>query len=742
MKKTILNLILLAISVSSNAQDFLGYVNSNYSGVSGLELQPAAVVDSRYRVDICIIGFSASLYNNYLGLSRDVLKISDNFDEDLFKEDYVNVRNNKRDKSFYFSSQYYLPSVLISINNSNAFALKGKVRGMFNLDGLSPELASFLYVNSGNSPASGQQFYNKKLNVSNMVWIDYGFTFGHVFKAEGPHFFKGGTTIKLLQGLQASYMYLDNMGYQSMGDEISVSDSDIGFGYSDTENDLKFSPSAGFDFGAVYEWRPDYEKYMYDMDGKSGLYRKDKNKYKLRVGFSIVDIGIVKFKNARGASGKLVNSDSTNADDLQSDNPFNIVTTPQTIRMNLPTVISAQIDYNIHKNFYVNFTPYVALKFRNKNTKVHDITTFSISPRWDHKWFGVYTPVSYDLMGNTKIGLGLRIGPLIFGTNSLGPWMMNKPIYGADFHVLLKVPILYGRPKDRDNDKVSNRKDKCRDVAGTWEFRGCPDRDGDHILDIEDDCPDAPGLPKFKGCPDTDNDSIIDKTDRCPDIAGPLSNGGCPELKLSLVDSAGNILQTVKAEKNGNFIFENLPADDLAAFKLSGENTDTTSTVKVIVRDNAKTAIRDNNDRLFRFPIIPKDTLVSPALLIKKDSVINTNVSDAAMLERTIGNFAFAKAVIKAESYPALDELATLMKKNPDWKLKISGFTDNLGSDKFNMNLSRKRAEAVKKQLISRGVSSGRLAIKSMGSTQPIANNETEEGRLKNRRVELLIITK
>ncbi|MDP1747074.1 MAG: DUF5723 family protein [Bacteroidota bacterium] len=735
MKKTFFLIILISFSVTLKAQDFLGYANSNYSGVSGADLQPAAIVNSRYRVDISLIGFSASLYNNYLGLNKNVLKDFDNADFDLFTDGHSSIRNNKRNKSFYFSGQVYLPSFLISINSKNAFALKGKVRNLFNLDGVSPELASYLFNAVGNSSLAGQGFYNKKMNIANMSWIDYGITFGHVFKSEGKHFLKGGATVKLLQGLQASYMHLDNMVYEAdIDSDISISDAYVGFGYSNTD-DITFNPSVGFDFGAVYEWRPDFEKYRYDMDGKTCLWRADNNKYKLRVGFSVLDIGSVKFKSAQGGSGN-INSGNANSNNIQEDNPFDLPSYSQTIKMKLPTVISAQVDYNIHNNFYVNFTPYLALKFKNNNTKVHDISMFSITPRWDHKWFGMYTPISYDLMGNTKLGLALRIGPLVFGTNSLGPWILNKPIYGADFHVLLKIPILYGCPRDRDHDQVSNRKDKCRDIAGTWEFRGCPDRDGDHILDIDDDCPDNQGLPKFKGCPDSDNDNIIDKDDLCPDKPGPVSNHGCPELKLSLVDSSGAILQTVIAEKNGNFIFKNLPEVDLAIFKLTGENTDTTSIVNVMINGSTKPAIRDNNDHLFRFKRIYKESI----LPVAPDSIVSVNKSGAETLNKTINNFDLSKATINSASYIILDELVNEMNKNPDWTLKISGHTDNTGSEIFNMNLSKKRAEAVKKYFIKKGISPDKLKIESFGSTQSIADNTTKEGRKKNRRVEMLII--
>jgi OOP family OmpA-OmpF porin len=102
--------------------------------------------------------------------------------------------------------------------------------------------------------------------------------------------------------------------------------------------------------------------------------------------------------------------------------------------------------------------------------------------------------------------------------------------------------------------------------------------------------------------------------------------------------------------------------------------------------------------------------------------------------------FEIGKDVIKPQSFPALDVLAKTLTDAPEWKLKLSGHTDNTGSAGFNLALSKKRAEAVKKYLVSKGVASNRITTEGLGSTKPIASNETAEGRNANRRVEFLII--
>jgi outer membrane protein OmpA-like peptidoglycan-associated protein len=104
-------------------------------------------------------------------------------------------------------------------------------------------------------------------------------------------------------------------------------------------------------------------------------------------------------------------------------------------------------------------------------------------------------------------------------------------------------------------------------------------------------------------------------------------------------------------------------------------------------------------------------------------------------LEFNTGN-----AIIKDVSFASLDELAALLVKKKEWKLQISGHTDNVGDAQKNLVLSKQRAEAVKAYLVSKGVEASRLNTLFFGETQPIATNDTPEGRQKNRRVEMTVV--
>lgn len=100
-------------------------------------------------------------------------------------------------------------------------------------------------------------------------------------------------------------------------------------------------------------------------------------------------------------------------------------------------------------------------------------------------------------------------------------------------------------------------------------------------------------------------------------------------------------------------------------------------------------------------------------------------------------NFKTASAAILPESQPIVDELYTMLNENPSLKILIEGHTDNVGSAASNKTLSEQRAASVKSALVQKGISGDRIKTAGYGLEKPIADNSTEEGRAKNRRVEI-----
>jgi outer membrane protein OmpA-like peptidoglycan-associated protein len=133
--------------------------------------------------------------------------------------------------------------------------------------------------------------------------------------------------------------------------------------------------------------------------------------------------------------------------------------------------------------------------------------------------------------------------------------------------------------------------------------------------------------------------------------------------------------------------------------------------------------------------------------MIKIDFPVNSQASVSTM-EQTLASkkpvqiygiyFDFNSATMKPESEAVLTQISDILRKNPDWKLSVSGHTDNIGEASLNQSLSERRAAAVKNELVTRyNISPGRLTTEGYGASRPIETNSTVEGRARNRRVEL-----
>jgi len=101
--------------------------------------------------------------------------------------------------------------------------------------------------------------------------------------------------------------------------------------------------------------------------------------------------------------------------------------------------------------------------------------------------------------------------------------------------------------------------------------------------------------------------------------------------------------------------------------------------------------------------------------------------------------FDFDKSTIKKGYDKDINDLAKVMKDYPDLNVVIEGHTDNVGTAAYNKKLSQRRAEAVKQYMVEKGIDANRITAEGFGFDRPIASNDTEEGRQKNRRVEAAV---
>lgn len=315
-------------------------------------------------------------------------------------------------------------------------------------------------------------------------------------------------------------------------------------------------------------------------------------------------------------------------------------------------------------------------------------------------WMGV----SYRTHDAFIAMLGLNFGNYNLGYSyDITTTKMNIPSYGS--HGIVLTYNFKKIEKDTDKDGVLDKDDDCIKVPGLIELNGCPDRDKDGVRDKDDECPDFPGLKKNDGCPDIDNDGVIDKYDRCPTVPGIPEQNGCP-------DSDGDGLQD--------------QLDKCPYVKGSIRNMGCPDTLVISEID---TVIISEIDTLVISEI---DTVV---IVMQKTFYDSTITWHNISLWADRVHFEFNKYNLDENSKIILNRVAEFLIENTDKDIEINGHADERGTDRYNVKLSRKRAEEVKKYLVKQGVSKNRLTTNGLGESEHISSSHAE-----NRRVEFKVL--
>src|SRR5687768_2087185 len=191
--------------------DFYGYLNSNYAGISGVNLNPASIADNRMKVDVALAGFGFSASNNYIGMRKEVLKHHPDygiigayrqlikqdstkpvafpyFEDSLFQDKYLIERTNSDRKSVFFNSNIVLPSFMFSIGPVSTFGFNWRIRNYVNVDGIEPNLAHQIYKELKDSAQWNTQLQNERVSIQYMSWAEYGFTYARILQDDDQNF--------------------------------------------------------------------------------------------------------------------------------------------------------------------------------------------------------------------------------------------------------------------------------------------------------------------------------------------------------------------------------------------------------------------------------------------------------------------------------------------------------------------------------------------------------------------------
>jgi OmpA-OmpF porin, OOP family len=286
---------------------------------------------------------------------------------------------------------------------------------------------------------------------------------------------------------------------------------------------------------------------------------------------------------------------------------------------------------------------------------------------------------------------------------------------------LVAVPQAANEAKKRAGSYQASNGDKIYDLSVPWPFREGTmpgDTDGDGVADEKDRCPSTPrgAIVDQFGCPtDSDGDGIADGVDRCPNTASGarVDHQGCP------------------ADDDRDGVADGV---DQCADTPNGAIVDARGCPKDSDNDGVVDGIDKCTDTPREF-VVDHDGCPIPI------GEVGQQFLDSKSVAYNIA-FESGKSNILPQSEQYLDRVGEVLSDWTDAKVEIAGHTDSQGSEAFNKTLSKRRAEAVKKYLVDMfpRINADNLSTAGRGESDPIATNDTPEGRSENRRVEFTLM--
>ena len=421
----------------SNAQSYVGHALDNYSGVHGLIVNPASVVDSRQRADINLFSFAAFGGSDYF--STDFSAILESEDGFTFEDDMqLNVMDENQ---FFLNIDILGPSFMFNLTPRSSIGFTSRLRGFMNLNNINGRL--YESVEEGFDLGEDYDFDMRNFSGTIHSWGELGLTYGRILMDGNRHFLKGGVTLKYLQGAGSTFASSSNLSGQYSANSGTLTTTGS-LQYASTQgfnsNDIDFEePTGGFgaDIGFIYEYRREPE-----LDSIVGH-----SDYKFRLGLSVTDFGSISYKGSTVTSYDMDGVTTTTAQfegrDLETvlKEKYDYTERTTDSEIKLPTALHIVLDYNLQKRLYVSLHGSLSLIGESTQQASRVINTLTATPRYESRWFSFYLPVSIRQYDGVAMGAGLRLGPLTVGSGSIVTNYISDDSQTADVYVGLKIPL-------------------------------------------------------------------------------------------------------------------------------------------------------------------------------------------------------------------------------------------------------------------------------------------------------------
>lgn len=424
-----------------------GIAGSTRSPVNTLYNNPSTIVDSRAFIDINLIGVSAFVRNDLVYIPGGMLNSSS-----LKTLEMPGFRVGEKDYKAYADVMIQGPSATFAVK-SHSFGVITNFRTIANVRGIDGSLAEYIQHGFQYLPAMGKTHEEKDIRVGALSWAEAGVAYGTILSRRGDMITQGGITIRKLWGVAGAGIRVDNWRYE-VRDSSNLDTYQFSgeYGFNDVMSS-GFNPNngsgIGVDLGIMFKQRfkssEGYEPHDPCTDGD----------YRMRFGFSVHDIGRVKFKGQNYLNRFNVEEQNewndfsnTQLEDLSQLDSLLITgfgavkdnADGNEFTMMLPTTLSAQVDYNLGHGFYAYGAITAGLPWLSR-LGVQRASILAIAPRWESKRFEASIPITLFEFQKPLVGLALRLNSIIIGSDDLAGLIFKKDTYGADFYFNLKYTM-------------------------------------------------------------------------------------------------------------------------------------------------------------------------------------------------------------------------------------------------------------------------------------------------------------
>lgn len=489
------------------SQEMLGIMNSNYSGVNSMIINPANSGVSREPISVNLLAGDVFINSNYFYIHKKdysflnlfKVEMSDpqymyiyDYPEFFFKDtvQYYDYKKNVDPKQMYFNFRIVGPSFIIRKGN-HAFSLMTGFRNAASVEDVPYDAANFAFRGQDFAPQHNIEYNHGMFRFAALSWIELGLGYTYTFYKDQKSEISAGVMVKGLMATGGAYGVIDNVDYMVPNhDSIYFYNMnatlvlDLPMDYATNQfqvgDPLIRGWGASIDLGLNYQIRGE------PILGNSGSYNQNREfeeDYLWKFGLSAIDFGKI-FFNKSVEYHEFRNVQNVLWSGLSNFHPESIqsflrsasyhllgdslasITGKSAFGVFLPSAVSFQGDYYFGKDIFLNATFLQGIRIGQPSVRRPSL--LALTPRYETENFEVNLPVSLYDFRDPAIGLAIRVYSLIIGTEKLGTFLNLTDVRGMDFYFSIGFNIT---PKNKNWHYKKTKAYKCESFDDYKRYR-------------------------------------------------------------------------------------------------------------------------------------------------------------------------------------------------------------------------------------------------------------------------------